>query len=257
METQLADFVSAGFFVTREVDRPSYVSTDLLPDRMVSASACVAPFIPDTWCIEWTQDTPECRAEDAKAFALDSAALGKVTAWVTPRFGKTIGCPNVLKDFDSAKDLVDLFLGSLLDVKVLELGLHRSMTEEFSREAEPPPQKPEFVSTGRQGVHEVILQGNPPAQGGNILGFEPLVFDCSLSCSWLCNGLDTVVEQTLGIRPNQYGFIGTFDDARRCVAYISRDEVGAEPGLWLPWLIIDHTQRVQQDKSSVCGKPRR
>jgi hypothetical protein len=257
METQLADFVSAGFFVTREVDRPSYVSTDLLPDRIVSASACIAPFIPDTWCIEWTQDSPDCRADDAKAFALDSGALGKVTAWVTPRFGKTIGWPNVLKDINSAKDLVDLFLSSLPDVKVLELGLHRSMTAEFSREAEPPPQKPGFGPTGRQGVHEVILQGNPPAQGGNILGFEPLVFDGSLSCSWLCNSLDTVVEQVLGIRPSQYGLIGAFDDARRCVAYISRDEVGAEPGLWLPWLIIDHTQRVLQDRSRVRGEPHR
>jgi hypothetical protein len=48
MEIQLSDFVSAGFLVTREVDRPSYVSAELLPARIVSASGCIAPFVPDT-----------------------------------------------------------------------------------------------------------------------------------------------------------------------------------------------------------------
>ena len=37
-----------------------------------------------------------------------------------------------------------------------------------------------------------------------------------------------------------HGLIGTFAEARKCVKYISRADVGAEPELWLPWLIIDH-----------------
>lgn len=256
MKASLSDFISAGFLVTREINRPSYVSATLLPDRIISASSCIAPFIPDTWCIEWTQDTPEERIENAKGFALDFNTLGKVTAWATPKFGKTIGWPNVITDFHSAKELVDLFISTLPDFKVLELGLHRSLVDVFCHEAEPPPQKPGFAANGRQGVHESILKGNLLTQSGEILGFEPLVFDCSLSCSWLCNSLDTAVEQDLGIRPNQHGLIETFAEASNCVEYISRDDVGAEPGLWLPWLIIDHSQKVQQYKSSELGKPR-
>lgn len=251
METLLSDYCSAGFLVTREVDRPSYVSTDLLPDRIFSASGCISPRIPDTWCIEWTQDTLGSRIEDAEAFALDSAALDKVTAWATQRFDKAIRWPNVIMDIHSALELVDLFLGALPDIRVFELGLHRSMTDEFCREAEPPPQEPGFAPMGRQGVHEALLEANTPIPGGGILGFEPLVLDGSLSCSWLCNGLETVVAETLEIRPNKHGLIARFDDARRCVEYISRDDVGAEPGLWLPWLMIDHTnaeERVYADE---------
>lgn len=257
METPISDFISAGFLATREVDRPPYVSAELLPVRIVSASPCIAPFTPDTWCIEWTQDTPARRMEEAEAFGLDSQALGEVTAWVTPRFDKSIRWPNVIVDQDTASELVRRFLGALPNVKVLELGLHRSMADDFCQKAEPPPHKPGFAPTGRQGVHQVILEGNPPTHGGHILGFEPLVFDWSLSCSWLCNGLDSVVDQALGIKPNQYGLIERLDEARSCVEYISRDHVGAEPGLWLPWLIIDHAKTVQQDLPAHAASRRR
>ena len=244
-EDEILEYISAGFLVTREVDRPSHVSAKLLPDRLVSASGCIAPFAPDIWCIEWTQATQEMRIAGARAFELESQALNKIIAWATARFDKSIRWPNIIIDYDTANELVNRFLGNLPNVKVLELCLHRSMTSDFCQEAEPQPQMPGFAPNGRQGVHEVILEDKPPTNGGCILGFEPLVFNYTLSCSWLCNSLETQIEQALKIKPNKFGFIDSFDEALKCVEYISRDDVGAEPGLWLPWLVIDHTERVQ------------
>jgi hypothetical protein len=242
----LTEFISAGFIITRPVARPPYVSADLLPDPILSASGCIANFIPDVWCIEWTQDTPESRIENANAFGLDISGLAEVTAWVTPKFGHAVAWPNVLMDIQVARQLVDAFLSTLPDVKVLELALHRSQTDEFCQAAEPPrPQQPGCAPMGRQGVHEAVLKAEPPTDGGHILGFEPLVFDYCLSCSWLCNHLDTAVAEHLNIRPNQRGFIETFDNACRCVNYIAGGDVAAEPGLWLPWLIIDHSEKVR------------
>jgi len=246
MET-LSDFTSAGFIVTREVDRPSWMSAELLPPRIVSASGCIAPLIPDTWCIEWTQDTQEQRIERAGAFGLDSAVLAEITAWVTARFDDTILWPNVMVDLETARELASRFLHATPDVKVLELALHRSMTESFCHETEPPPQKPGFAPIGRQGVHEAILEGKPATRSGKVLGFEPLVFNYTLSCSWLCNGLETAIHRTLGIRPNPYGLIANLEEACKCVEYISRPDVGAEPGLWLPWLLVDHSRRSPVD----------
>lgn len=57
----------------------------------------------------------------------------------------------------------------------------------------------------------------------------------------LCNGLDAIVAQALAIGPNAHGLIGTFAEARKCAEYLPRADVGAEPGLWISWLIIDHT----------------
>ncbi len=241
----LTEFISAGFFITRPVARPPYVSADLLPAPFLSASGCFSHFIPDTWCIEWTTETPEIRIEQSKAFGLDFAGLAKATSWVTPKFDHSIAWPNVILDIQVARQLVETFLIALPDVKVLELALHRSQVDPFCQKAEPPPQQPGFAPVGRQGVHEAILKGKLPTERGRILGFEPLVFEYMLSCSWLCNGLETAVAEHLNIRPNRHGFIDTFDDACRCVDYIARDDVGAEPGLWLPWLIIDHSENIR------------
>jgi hypothetical protein len=249
MKPPLTDFISAGFLITRPVARPSYVSADLMPDEILSASGCIAKFIPDTWCLEWSQDTPESRIERARAFGLDATGLTKAAAWVTPRFGDSIGWPNVVMSLQVAKQLVESLLSTLPEVKVLELALHKCHTGEFCRAAEPPPPKPGFSPMGRSGVYEAVLKSRPPAGGGCVLGYELLVFDMMvglLSCSWLCNSLDGAVAEKLNIRPNRRGFIETFDDASRCREFISRAEVGAEPGLWLPWLISDCTEMVQQ-----------
>lgn len=64
--------------------------------------------------------------------------------------------------------------------KVLELILHKSMTENFRRAAEPLPQQQGFAPNGRQGVHEMILEAKCPAKGGNVFGLEPLLY-CTLS----------------------------------------------------------------------------
>ena len=53
----------------------------------------------------------------------------------------------------------------------------------------------------------------------------------------ICFNLD--IKERFDISPNKYGLIELFDDACKCIEYIARKEVGAEPGLWLPWLLIE------------------
>lgn len=247
------EFLSAGFLITRSVPRPPSFSKALIPDQIISASDCIVDFVPDTWCIEWTQDTQEARKKKAATFELETNALEALTRWVTPQFGENIGWPNVCFDLDIALQIVRIHLKHLSDVRVLQLALHQSHINEFCRVAEPPPQEPGFAPNGRQGVHESIRKGSPLTEGGKVLGFEPLVFEYSLSCSWLCNGLETAVSDKLNIKPNQFGFIQKFEEACKCVEYISREEVGAEPGLWLPWLIVDHSEKVQQSAADGRG----
>jgi hypothetical protein len=49
-----------------------------------------------------------------------------------------------------------------------------------------------------------------------------------------------VVSQALGIRPGAYGLVAGGAAARAAAAYCARDDVGAEPGLWLPWQIVEY-----------------
>lgn len=244
--TDLSEFISAGFYVTRAVDRRADMSAALLPATLVSLSGCISAFVPDTWCIAWTTDSQAARLESAARFGLNAQALQELTEWATARFDTSVRWPNVLSNRDAAQELVRQFFGSLPGVKVLELGLHRTLVGKVCEAAEPPPQEPGFAPVGRQGIHELLLARNSLNPEGIPLGFEPLIFDYSLSHSWLCNyfsaASDAADELLLGIKPNQHGLIENYDDARRCVEVISRD-VDAEPGMWLPWLIVDHTLR--------------
>lgn len=89
---------------------------------------------------------------------------------------------------------------------------------------------------GKSGIFECVSAGTNIADGGDFLGFELLAtYLGMLTCSWVCNGLETECAKRLGILTNSHGFVQTYADASRCAEFISRDETGAEPGLWLPW----------------------
>lgn len=242
MNVDSTDFLSAGFFITKRVHRSSYNSPDLLPENLLSASECICTFVPDTWCVAWTGDTPELRWEKAKVFALDPEALARLTDHVTSRFEVSFGWPNVCFSLAAAREIVQGLLTDRKDVVVFELGLHKQFMEAFLKAAEPPPSPPGHAPMGRQGVLEMILKELPLAAGGIPLGFEPLVFYYSLSDSWLCNGLETVFHDRLGLTPNAQGFIASLEEALRGVELLWEGKVAAEPGLWLPWLILDHTR---------------
>ena len=210
----------------------------------MSVSPCLAKFLPDTWCIEWTNDSAANRSSGAGFFGLAEDQLIEVIATVTPEFEQKFGWPNVIWELDTARRFATAFL-HCSEVRILELGLHHDFAAVFCRDAEPE-QHEGFAPVGRQGIHEALLKHRQTSDGGTPLGFEPLLSNGMLSCSWRCNGLEAVVAEQLDIHPNEAGLIETIDEARSVTSFIARDDVGAEPGLWLPWLIIDHTTDAEQ-----------
>ncbi len=234
-------FVSGGFYITRSIQRPDYSSPRLLPKRVVTASPCITKFLPDTWCIEWTNDSTSERIETAAYFGLDENEMYSLISEMTVAFDSSFGWPNAIRDLKFARSIANFFLADTPDIRILELGLQSEYVRAFCQDAEPE-QHAGFAPVGRQGIHDAILRMQPVARTGVILGFEPLLSNHTLSCSWLCNGLVTAIAEHLEIFPNANGLIDTFEEAQAAVSYIGRDEVRAEPGLWLPWLVIDHTK---------------
>jgi hypothetical protein len=198
--------------------------------------------VPDTWCIDWASDEGQAREQAAAEFHLDEVARKSLGAWVTARFGTTVFWPRVVLDLATARELVSRFLSHVPDIRILEMALDRESLAKLAAVAEPPPPEPGYAPMGRQGVYEVLLKGRAPTAGGVTLGFEPMSFDICFEHSWRCNALEIEIDRELGIRPNEHGLIGTWEQAQKSVEYIRRDDVGAEPGLWLPWLVIDQTQ---------------
>lgn len=233
-----AEYISGGYYLTRRSTREAYMSPELVPEWVVSASGCICKFFPDDWSIDWTSDSPDERIREAAGFGISTSVLPRVTAWATAAFSHAFGWPNVFYTLDGARQAHATLLPEDLDVIILGLGLHKSDVEDFLITARPPDQKPGFAPVGETGISQCVNAGKGIDETGDPVGFELLATESGLlTCSWLCNGLEKECATRLGVRTNSSGLVQTHAEALRCAEFISRDDVGAEPGLWLPWLL--------------------
>jgi len=229
-------YLSAGYYVTRLSDRGAHIPSELVPDKLLSASACICDFFPNGWAIAWASVTDEERLKRAAAFGVSSSGLPAVLEWATDAFSKDFGWPNTFYELEAAKDARARFLPADGDTVIIGLGLHQDDAEVFLKAATPPAPKPGFAPIGESGIFECVSSGTKIRDGGEFLGFELVATYLGiLTCSWLCNGLEAVCANQLGIPPNSHGLVQTYADASRCAEFISRDGMSAEPGLWLPW----------------------
>lgn len=240
---RLDAYVSAGFLVTCRIPRPVYNSAELLPSTIVSASSDLAVFIPDMWAIGWCGVEPPDRRADAAKLGIAGDRVDDIVATVTSRVADTerYGWPNVSFTLEAAREMASLAAPEGGELIVLELGLAGEHLPTFLEASAPPESPPGAAAFGEAGVRTALRRGHSVIASGRSLGFEPLRFDRALGFSWLCNGLEVAVARELGIRPNVAGLLADPDEARRAVAYISRSDVGVEPGLWLPWLLLQHS----------------
>jgi hypothetical protein len=236
-------YLSAGFLVTRRVPRSEHNSAELLPETIVSASGDLATFIPDDWAIAWCGVQADDRRTEAAELGIAADRVESVVARVTSLIADDTryGWPNICYSLEWAAEMARLAGPQSGGLMVLELGLAPENLPALLEASAPPEPVPGIAEYGEVGVRTALRRGVPMMTGGRPLGFEPLCFNRGLGCSWLCNGLEVAVAGELGILPNPTGLLGSADEARRAVAYISRDEVGAEPGLWLPWLLVEHS----------------
>lgn len=232
-------YISGGYYLTRRVPRRENMRPELMPEQVLSASGCVCDFFPNTWAIAWTTDSVEERSAQAAQFGLDEAQLPGVIEWATAGFGEEFGWPNAFYSLDAARAAQARFLQGSRDVVLFGLGLQAAHAERFVEYTRPEPPKPGCAPVGVTGIVQCVSAGRRIEPGGARGGFELIATYLfgALSCSWLCNGLEAVFAERAGVRPNAHGFIETFDQAERCRELIEREEVPAEPGLWLPWLV--------------------
>ncbi len=233
-EIERGSYVFAGYRVTQPVARPDYVSSELMPSKIVTGSPCIAHFVPDAWALAWTRPTEAELDAAARALGLASEQIATITKHVTAAFDREqIGWPNVVTSADALEALATLLPRSRPWI-VLTLGLHRCHLDEFLSTHTPRP------GEGTPAVYELIAERRALPAGGRCLGFELLGHDVGgQPHSWLCNGLEVECQRKLGIVPNSQGFLANEQDAERAAAHVSGDEVGAEPVLWLPWLLIE------------------
>ena len=99
-----------------------------------------------------------------------------------------------------------------------------------------------YVSeTATPGVSQTLTEGNPPAPGGTLLGWDVLGTEYGglLDHSWLCGSIQDAVAEDLGIVPNDLGLLNTLAEAAAVVRWIDDgDGMRGEPASWFPWQVL-------------------
>jgi len=238
---QLDDYAFAGFVMTR----PFAWRVDIYPSYpevfAVSLSSCRAELFPGVWTLGWSKDAraglveragkfgcPPQRADALCTAANEALQRGALASW------------HVMQSVDTVHTL-RAFLPSDTDLRVFGFGLHRHdvarLASVLSRESAPPP-----------CLSEVLLAHRPFPHGGTPLGFELLVADETSmdGHSWLCNGLDAALFAEQSNVMSAFHLVAPRELAVHTADSINRDG-RAEPGLWLPWLLVDYTQLFAAD----------
>jgi len=234
MSAQLENHVSGGYFLTQAVPTPDYCTRELLPPEIMTCSGCFAPFAPDVWAIQWTKCSQEEREQQAAKFGISLADLPQAIAWVTSRLDATIGWPHVFLSLAAAREFYQQFVNEKARSVLLGIGLPNQSVERFLADGKPA------AGDATPGVYHAVNGRHTLEPDGQVVGYEILGYEYGTFHSWLCNQLEKAVHQDLQIRPNPHGFIGSLSEAERTAEYCSRDEVKAEPALWLPWLIVKY-----------------
>lgn len=224
----MKDYVSGGYYVVKAIPRPSGLS-DILPSSLLTMSNCFTSVVCDIIQLQWDnyENVREAIADEANEFAIPQSRIPELVTWAQAQHNTNY---QVFTEVGPALELRSRFITDA-SAHVIGIGLHASLLESFES------QLSKDVNKGL-GLAELVSEKRPFAEGGTLLGFEPLGYEATKFHSWLCHYAPNKMYERFGIRPNQFGLIDKFEDARRVNEYLL--QTGAEPAIWEPWSLIDY-----------------
>lgn len=198
-----------------------------MPETIVSACSCLAPIAPGPWMLSWA-------GRDSGPAAAFGVKREDIEPWADERFDTgDIGWPDLFASVDVAHAFVTRF--GIEDALVLGLAVADRHVDALRA-----LEQPRGPNVGREALFDALECDAPADPHGEVLGFELRTATLSgLECSWICNRLEEVAPARCG----RFGLIEDADEAERAADFVRRGEVGAEPGLWLPWRITLHEAR--------------
>ncbi len=241
---QISDYICGGYFLS--CPKQSGYNDPPFPISYLSVSREVRDFVPDSWAIEWVKKY-ETSEDISKKFDLAPETLKELTKWATENFDKDFGAWSVIFNLETAQFLKKRFLSHLNDTTIFGIGLHKSLCEDFIKTTTPPEPEPGFAPIGKMGTHVSVKRKTMFAPDGVVLWFEIINHEkVGLSTSWLEVGLEKNAEE-MKISLNEFGLVENFEDALKLSKSFDEktkpfESVMAEPGPWLPWLLVDYSK---------------
>lgn len=227
------DFYVGGYYLVQGHEMPTWMREDQLPVKLWTVSPCICEIYPDSWVFSWSSSSSDNYQRDLR---LDNEGMNSLQALADKLMSQEeLGWPNVFLDIVVARNFYHQYLKHIPDIKLLSIALSEPYLSEFVEENRPGP------NMGEGGVYKKLLQRHLRDNNAIVRGFEVLGDEYGGQFhSFICNSLQTDYSEELNIALNQNGMIDNYEDAIRAAEYTNLDEVGAEPSLWQPWLILEH-----------------
>ena len=227
-----SQFYSGGFFLIRAIDTPDGLDDDdLLPEKIISLSTCFCPRFQIHWNMKLTN------ADSCIEFGVSEAKIKQFEKWCNDHWFKGIEIGGMFNSIVLTREFVDEFIPDTTNLYLIEVGLHEYLGKNNWREQIP-------VDSSKVGVDLRIQHKLPMSTGGTVLGFEVVSYLYhDFSHSWLCNYIHRDMYELYNIKPNEFGFIDNFDDAKKTYEWIEEDKRGRRGEYREPydfWLIVSH-----------------
>jgi hypothetical protein len=242
MSIELSEYSCGGYFIAKYAQKPQKPQDDrcfrLLPDKILSISG-FCEFIPESWTWDWAVASKNYKESEcikwAAGWGLDANSLRRVREWLESRRDKEIIWPKTFCSPQAAYGFKNEFLREAKDIVIFGIGLHKSQHVLLYRRGPFSDIPLENLSD-----YAYLSRKLPLEKGGEILGFELVSFGHGFGDSWFINDLPEYFHKKFNITPNKFGFIDNFEEASRCALSLPTDGSNAEPGRWLPWLIVKY-----------------
>lgn len=234
MDVELNDYIAGGYFVVK-YSYDGFWKSELMPERVISLSECIGETLDIVW--GWNLEKYEHQAVE---FGISANMMAAFREWCG---GKE---PGALYSLDIAREFIAEFLTDTSDVVLVGIAMNKDMVDGFLATNK---QKVYFANEHVykefiHGVNYVLREGKLLPAGSNLLGFELVGYSYNnLGHSWLCSGIEKEMHELFGIRPNQYGLIDSYEDAKKVYEWIAEDEMQgtrAEPEPYYPWLLVQY-----------------
>ncbi len=221
-------FLSAGFYLIKENDRKEYQNKEFVPEKIISLSNCICDTFPNIWAYQWDNNAIKEVEIIALKYGIDTEIMTKLKEEIYRESDKSIGWPNVFYDKKTAIEFYKKFFTKIPDIKLIEVGIEEKYSQKLPKESES------------NGIINKLREKSKVLPNGKIIGYDVVGYAYGFSCSFLCNGLEKDYKEKFNIILNEIGLFSNYEDAEKVAEYNLRDDVGAEPILWLPWAVIEH-----------------
>lgn len=225
-QAKLDDYYCGGYFLIR-AENPEWVKdNDALPKRVISLSECISQQLMITW--GWIPSDKQAALD----FGIAEEKLDDfVNHWCQQTNSSDL-YPGLFHTVQEARDFIEKYISKRENLYLIGIGLNHQLAgkKQFSQE------------TNRAGIEKLLKQKRQLERDGMVLGHEVVGFwHSSFACSWLCNGLEVDMYEEFAIRPNQYGLISKYSDAKTILDWIMvAPESRAEPTDYLVWLLVSY-----------------